>query len=53
MVLLQKAPSVTISNGTTVTGLVAANTPVAGSKLEPIPIQIADVENVSRSMPTR
>ena len=47
MVLLQKAPSVTISNSTTVTGVVAADTPVSGSKLEPIPIQIADVEKTA------
>ena len=49
VVLLQKAPSVTIFNSITVTGhgVVAADTPVSGSKLEPIPIQIADVEKTA------
>ena len=47
MVLLQKAQSVTISNSTTITGVVVAFTPVSDSKLEPIPIQIADVEKTA------
>ena len=47
MLLLQKAPPVTISNSTTVTGVVAADTPVSDSKLESIPIHIADVEETA------
>ena len=44
--LLQKAPPVIISKST-IAGVVAANTPVSARKLEPIPIQIADVEETA------
>ena len=47
MLLLQKAFPVTISDSTSVTRVVAANAPLSGSKLEPISIRIADVEETA------